>query len=148
MIKNNKSFTLIEVLVFVSILALFFVSAAVITTASLRNMQINQHKILAVHYGEEGLEWIKGEKEKNWNAFTSKSGNSGNTYCLNSLSSSSLSSAESCSDSDHFGTPSIFQREATLTTDSNEVKVEIIVKWSELGKEYSVPITTILSVWE
>jgi prepilin-type N-terminal cleavage/methylation domain len=62
MTTHKKSFTLIEVLIFVTILSLFFVAAAAVTIVSLRNLKVQEHKILATRYAEELLELAKREK--------------------------------------------------------------------------------------
>ena len=76
---KKKSFTLIEVLIFVTILSLFFVVASAVTITSLQNLKVQEHKILATRYAEELLEWLRGEKEVDWNKFINYRGN----YCFN-----------------------------------------------------------------
>lgn len=150
MAQNNKknfntfSFTLIEVLVFVTILTLFFVAAASITTANLRNLKTQEHKILATHYAEELLEWLRGEKEADWNNFINKSSTDGTTYCFNNLDFNSYGYCSS------YGLNNFYQREGTLIKLSDErISIRITVSWIESGgTEYSVPINTIFSVWE
>ncbi len=144
-------FSLIEVLVFVTILALFFVTASAVVTVSLRNMKINEHKILATRYGEEALEWLRGEKEEDWSTFVSDSRFSSNpvTYCFNDLS---WSSPTPCN-TDAL-TPAIFKREGILERlDCGDgfyckVIVTITVHWRELGTSYQVPLNTIFTIWE
>ena len=40
-----------------------------VTTFNLKNMKIQEHKILATRYAEEGVEWLKQEKEDDWQIF-------------------------------------------------------------------------------
>ncbi|MFN4212440.1 MAG: hypothetical protein ACK4FL_00525 [Microgenomates group bacterium] len=145
--KKSQSFSLIEVLVFTSILSLFFVVAAAVATASLRNMKINEHKILATRYAEELLEWLRGEKETDWNTFISRSNNT--TYCFSISPITSWPSQGSCSGYNGLN-PAIYKRELTLTTVGGgiQVNVSIVVSWQELGNTYSVPINTVFTVWE
>ena len=150
--KFSKSgFSLVEVLVFVTILGLFFVAAISVTTYSLKNMKINEHKIIATHFAEEGLEWIKSEKENDWEIFISKdtSSGSGTIYCLNNLD---WATTENCLESSYISsTPLIFKREVTLKNASSpttEVNIEIIVSWIEGNQTMSVPIKTVVNLWE
>lgn len=146
-IKKNAAFSLIEVLVFTSILSLFFVVAAAVTTASLRNMKINEHKILATRYAEELLEWLRGEKETDWNAFVNNRSNK--NYCFSISPITSWPSPGSCPANGGLNPP-IYKREVTLTTTGGgfQVRVSIVVSWQDLGHTYSVPINTVFSIWE
>jgi type II secretory pathway pseudopilin PulG len=144
MVANKKSFTLIEVLIFVTILSLFFVTAITITVVSLRNLKIQEHKILATRYAEELLEWLRGEKEVDWNLFTTKS----DTYCFNSSPISSWGNLGNCSS---YSLNNLYKREVVLTSygiPPYQVNVSITVSWQELGQTYQVPINTVFTVWE
>ena len=91
--NNYKAFSLIEVLIFVVVFSLFFVTAASIVTTTLRITKENQNKIKASHYVEELREWLRSEKETNWggsiyvgsiNSFTEQVSQSSPTtgFCL------------------------------------------------------------------
>jgi prepilin-type N-terminal cleavage/methylation domain-containing protein len=148
---NKKGFSLIEVLVFVSILSLIFVSAVAVTTYSLKVMRFNQDKILATHYAEEGLEWVKSQKEEDWSNFTGldTSSGPGTTYCLTSLS---WSSPGLCGENDLFGTPNIYSREVTLINEGgspvNQSNVEVKVYWKNSNDNYNVTLRTTLKILE
>jgi type II secretory pathway pseudopilin PulG len=144
MITSKKSFTLIEVLIFVTILSLFFVVAAAVTIASLRNLKVQEHKILATRYAQELVEWLRGEKEVDWNQFTTYTGK----YCFNSSPITSWGSLGNCSD---YGLNNLYKREVNLTVQGNpayQVNVSITVLWQELGQTYKIPINTVFTVWE
>ena len=147
MITSKKSFTLIEVLIFVTILSLFFVTAITITVVSLRNLKIQEHKILATRYAEELLEWLRGEKEADWNQFTTHSG----PYCFNSspIPMSNWPTSGNCPPASFLN--NLYKREVILTPQGSppyQVNVSITVLWQELGQTYQVPINTVFTVWE
>jgi len=146
MITSKKSFTLIEVLIFLAILSLFFVAAAAVTIVSLRNLKVQEHKILATRYGEELLEWLRGEKEADWNQFTTHN----DTYCFNSLPINNWPAASGSCLSDSF-LNNLYKREVTLNPQGSppyQVNVSITVSWQELGQSYQVPINSIFTIWE
>jgi prepilin-type N-terminal cleavage/methylation domain-containing protein len=149
--KIKKGFSLIEVLIFVTILGLIFIAAMTLTTYSINVMKINQEKILAVHYSEEGLEWVRFQKESDWNYFTSldTSTGGGTTYCLNNLS---WSNQGSCSATSFFGVPNIYWREVTLTNQGgspvNQSNVEEKVYWKNGGVNFNVSLKTTLEILE
>ena len=143
--KSQKGFSLIEVLVFMSILGLFFVAAASVTLFSLRNMKVSEHRIIATHYAEELLSWMKNEKDANWNDFIEKADSGGYTYCFSSLS--WPSDTGDCESGDEIS--SIYYRKALVTlVNSSQVSVKITVDWNDSNITYSVPLNTIFTLWE
>lgn len=99
---------------------------------------------MATRYAEELSEWLRSEKEIDWNAFAARADPGGTTaHCFNTLSWSSTCGAIS----------GIYTRNAYLQEVTNagfvyQVNVTVNVTWSEAGKNYSVPIRTTFSVWE
>ncbi len=151
--KYVASFSLVEVLIFTTIFSLFFVTAAAVVTASLRTMKLNEHKILATRYGEELLEWIRGEKETDWYLFSTTytpSDSTDYTYCFNDSLTMTWPAAPG-GDCLIFGlNPAIFKRTAILQSDTSrtQIAVTVNVKWDEYGVEQTVPFKTVLSVYE
>lgn len=150
-IFNKQSFTLVEILVFLTILSLLFITAAAITTYSLKSLKMQENKIIAANYANQLLEWLRGQKENDWNQFTSKSSTIGTIYCFNdnlSLNSNFLTSGP-CA---NYTLDQRYKREVTLTNLTNnpttQIKVSIAVKWEEGGNIFKVPIDTIFSIWE
>ncbi len=139
----KNGFSLIEVLIFVSVLALFFVVAVAVTTATLRNMQVNEHKIIATHYAEELSNWLTSQKEEDWNTFVNYA--SSTPYCFKSLN--WPASPAACSATDQIA-GTIYTRQATVDGDTTQMKASITVSWSEGGNKYSVPINTVYQLWE
>lgn len=148
----KSGFSLVEVLIFVTILSLFFIVVAAATTSSLRTTKINERKILASRYAQEVVQWLKGQKDINWDSFVAYSSVGGTTYCFNSTPIASWPSSGSCLAFTGLD-PAIYKRNVTLTSiDCSgtvcQINVAIIVQWQELEKTYSVPLNTIFSVWE
>ena len=145
--KKNKGFTLMEVLIFVSVISLFFVTAAAITVASLRSLKTQERKILATRYAQELLEWLKGEKEADWNQFTNKASSSGTKYCFNTSPINTWPNSGVCST---YSLDNLFKREANLTSGgaTQQVNVSITVEWQETGNTFKVPINAVFAIWE
>src|SRR3989344_1556770 len=64
--KNLQSFSLIEIMIFIVILSIFFIMAASVVTITLRNMKYNENKIRATHYSNQLEEWLRSQKELDW----------------------------------------------------------------------------------
>lgn len=147
-LKEGEGFSLIEVLVFITILGVFFVTAASITLISLRNMKINEHKIIASRYQDELLSWLRSEKEADWKKFINYYV-SGSTYCFNVTPPTAWGSLDACTD--YRLSPAIFKRQAVLTnigTPVTQVDVNITISWNELGSSQSISTNTVFTLWE
>ncbi len=149
--NTAKGFSLVEVLIFISILGTFFVVAIAITITSVQVMKVNEHKILASHYAQELIDWLRNEKEKDFNSFSSTKASSGGiTYCFSTSPITAWGSNGSCSASTSL-TPAIYKRQALLTsvgTPPTSVNIQVTVSWSDAGNNYKVPINTVFSVIE
>ena len=149
-INKKAGFSLIEVLVFVTILSLVFITAAAVGTVSIRNSQNSEKKIIATRYAEELHDWLSAQKEIDWLSFVSRSSSAGTKYCFGTEPVSSpwpAPASGSCSGQLING---LFTREVTLTYDNNSRRVSafIDVSWSLGGNKYDVPINGIFAEFE
>lgn len=145
---TKKGFSLLEVLVFTVILSLFFVTAMSVASFNLNNMKILEHKIVATRYAEEGIEWLKQEKEGGWSDFYSKGSISGSFYCLNSLD---WNSSFTCDEDYGLGIPSYFKREVLMRNSGspvNQVDATVTVYWKEGNNVLNVPLRTVFKLLE
>ena len=148
-VKKNLGFSLLEVLIFVSIIGLFFIAAASIATISLRAIQSNKNKILATRYAEELAEWIRGEKEADWQEFTTGITNKVNkTYCFYTSPIQIWPSQGACNGTSEQKIRGIFEREISLSLSGERVNVNIVVEWLEGNQTLSVPIKTVFEKFE
>jgi type II secretory pathway pseudopilin PulG len=149
--KIKKGLTLIELLIFILILNILLVGAASFSTYLIRVTKFNQYKILATHHAEEALEWIKAEKDKDWQNFTNLvyDDNSETTYCIVSLDWTSIGS---CDRSYFLGTPNIFIREVKLINEGVDpvlqTNIRVIVSWKDGSNDYNVTLKSNLKILE
>lgn len=156
-IRNKRTkigFSLIEVLVFASILSTFIVFAIAVTTVSLRNMKINEHKILATRYSEELMDWLRGQKETDFNSFASARASSGGiTWCFNSTPISAWPSLSGACGAAFDGlVPAIYKRQVVLKSNGSpsvvSVTVSIQAQWNEPTGLHTVPLVGQFSILE
>ncbi len=151
-IKNNKEigFTLIEVLIVISIMSIFFISAVTIAIFSLQNLKSSENKILATRYAEELLEWIRGEKEADWNSLkTIRAGNGFfQDWCFNTEPVIDWPSEMGNCDEDDTKIRSIFTRVASLKYDTEKIIIKIKTSWLERNNVVEIPLNTIFSQYE
>ncbi len=145
----KKSFSLVEVLIFVSILSLFLVTAASVITVSLHQNTLQINKLKATHYNDQLLEWIRGEKEIDWNTLLIQAGN--NRYCFSNLNPSwgpTIIDSSQCP----YDLDSLYRRYAVFATigsaPSQQVEVTVYTEWQDGGNNYSTSLHTVLSPWQ
>ncbi len=156
--KDQRSgFSIIEIMVFVSLITIILVAAAGYTVKIIQNMSYNQHKIYATRYVEDVKEWLDGEREADWTTFEGKATSAGATYCLNGpitlvLNISSLSALTNLTDCTYSGitgqTPAIFKRTLLLTKSGTSVTALITVSWYENTDLRQETLETVYSVWQ
>lgn len=149
---KQRGFTLIEVLVFVSIISVFFVIVASLATVALHNIAITQRKIIATRYAEEMQEWLRYQKDANWNTFATKASNLGTNYCFNSqLSDGVWPQSDICPTTGILELSSvnkIYSRKVTLTSINQQVNVVITVSWNDGISTSQTVINTTFAPWE
>ncbi len=143
MLKNNQGFSLLEVLIFVSIISVFFIVAAAVATLSLRNVKSNENKILGVRYAEELLEWVRGEKEADWETFTT---DRMGQWCFYQTPILGWASNGPCTGNQLIN--ALFKRDLDLQLSGERVNVNITVQWVEGTQTLSVPIKTVFERFE
>ncbi|PIZ89621.1 MAG: hypothetical protein COX89_00565 [Candidatus Nealsonbacteria bacterium CG_4_10_14_0_2_um_filter_37_10] len=126
---KNKSFTLIEVLVAVSVLIIGVLGVFTVVQNITFSAQINSSKLAATYLAQEGLELVKNQRDSNWLA--------GSPWDSNLQSSTET------------GLLGKFSRTIAITAPSpNQKIVSVEVSWQERGKPYSVTAQTQLYNWK
>jgi len=133
--KIQSGQSLIEVLTALAVVLLVIVALIRATTSSMKGSDFAKTQSSATSYGQEAIEWIRAERDKDWNNL------SPNTYCLNSLS----WSGGSCTT---YGLDGKFKRESILSDGGGgKIKVEVKVSWQDSSGEHQSVLTTYLSNW-
>ena len=173
LINKQNSFTLIEVLIFVTILSVFFILAMSAVTVSLRTLTFNEHKIKANHYSRQLEDWLRAQREINWggnlcgtctldsltnftehvtsDCYDPESVCSAKIFCFNDETITTDWPAEgSCPD---FGLKAFYKREVEFSSDPesgyiSQVSAVIRTSWQEIGQLKSVVTNTVFSVPE
>lgn len=165
--KSIKGFSLIEVLIFVTVFSLFFVMAAAVVTTTLRITKQNQNKIRATHYAEELREWLSSEKEINWGGSLCSGCIISNTTPFTERTTQVVPKTDFCfndpllpqwpgpgASSCYMNLDNQYRRIATFSATSvvggyvNQVGVSISVEWKEGSQTLIVPMQAVFSIWE
>lgn len=146
---NNSSksgMTIVEVLIFITILSVVLVSLIAVTTSIIRQSKTNYNKTYATHYAEELSEWLRVQRDVvGWNSFYAKAMTAPRTFCMNTAV--ALNTAFSalitgaCPYTGIVGqNPAIFSRTVVFSQPptpvpsvQNSVNAKITVSWQEPG---------------
>lgn len=166
---TQKGFSLLEILIFVTIVSLIFVATASYMISLTRTMRVNEHRVIATQYADEVMEWLRSEREEDWNRFSQKAATGvGITYCFNNdiLLTTTVDDMRSASNpsgsiintacANYNGivgrAPVIYKREVVLKKDAEPattIEAIITVSWVEDGTvNQQVPVTATFSIWE
>jgi Tfp pilus assembly protein PilV len=138
--KIQSGQSLIEVLTALAVVLLVIIALIRATTTSMKGSDFAKTQSSATSYGQEAIEWIRAERDKNWDNLAD------GTYCLKSSPIESWPSQGDCGDEDYLeGTK--FKRRATLTKEGEKVKIEVIVGWQDSSGDHQSQLSTYLTNW-
>lgn len=137
----KRAFTLIEILVFVSIFSTAMITILAIVNYSALGLKNAQNKIFASHYAEELAEWLKYQRDSGgYTLIETKSFVGGITYCFNDTNISWPINSGGCGE--NYDLHNFYKRELTLDTDTlnNQINATINTYWKFLGRTTGVEI--------
>jgi Tfp pilus assembly protein PilV len=146
----GKGQSLFEVVVAMGVIAMVIVALVLMSSLSVRNSNFARNKTLATRFAEEGVEWLRGERDADFALFETRSLTTGKTYCLINLD---WSKSGSCASGDVIPPATIFKREVLLTTStlpdgSPVVEVKVTVSWTDQQGTHNVNSSTDFTDWK
>lgn len=150
LLVRNGGQSLIEVLVALSLAVLAIGALVSVTVTSVKNAQFSQNQTQAEKYAQEGMEWVRLQKESlpSWSAFSGKS--SPSPYCINNLD---WNLPFSCGASNITGT--IYKRELNLSqpgdcpnSSPSPINAKVTVYWTDSIRIHQAVRETCFTNWE
>lgn len=133
---------LVEILVALGIAVIVIVALVSVVVTSVSNSTFAKTQGEANRYSREANEWIRSERDRNWNAFSARTGS---IWCLSTLT--WPSSAGACSTTSTIPNTSL-RRETTLTLMSaNQIDVTARVYWADPKGNHEVRLNSRLTKW-
>lgn len=129
--------SLVEVLVAVGIVSLVLVAIVAGVTLAIKNASFSRNQTSATRYAQEAMEWLRNQRDQDWNAFVLRSG----PFCLNSLS----WKTGTCSS---FSLGNIFKREAVLSGSDPRIEVKVTVSWQDAGGTHQSELVSYFTKWQ
>jgi len=129
---NNKGQSLFEVLFAIAISGIILVGVVSLATNSVRNTTYSKNKTNADLYIQGAVNWLRQQRDLNWNDFVTHASSGGTTWCLIDLVWSASSGG--CGVNDYVTGSTYIKRELTLTiTDAVGANIQalVIVSWTD-----------------
>lgn len=150
--RQSLGQSLFEVTVILGVVSIVLVALLSLSAYAIRNSSFSNNNALASKYAQEALEWIRQQRDENWNNISSRATPSpGNVYCLQSVSSWPDRVGE-CNSTQYISGTNLFRREATLIdvsggVQSTKIDVVVEVKWRDAQGEHSARASTRFTNW-
>jgi hypothetical protein len=146
--KSQSGQSLFEIVLALAITTLIIVAIVALTATSIRNTTFSKNKTLASRYSQEATEWLRGERDTDFDAFKTRALNS-TLYCLPSLSWSPEIIGACGSGQEIANTP--FRREISFSTTSvacgDLIEAGVKVYWTDSQGIHEVRSVTCFSDW-
>lgn len=132
--------TLFELVIAIAVAIVVVTGIAAVVTLSLRNANFARDQAQATRFAQDGLEWLRSERDKDWDSFYSHTGTS-LTWCLNNLG---WTSPGACGTSRISGT--FFSRwvEFSVVEPNKSLNVQVRVSWTDNQGTHQSRIDTVL----
>lgn len=171
----KKGFTLLEVMVAISVMTLAVTGSFILIQQTLVAVSLGQSKLIASYLAQEGFEIVRNIRDSNWleqRYYSTVSWDDGISNLLSEGQSRDyiadyqspelipLSETEPFLnlyedlDGNYFysyspGQPTVFKRKISITKINNDkIKVEILVEWSERGRNHNFSAQEYLYNWK
>ncbi len=144
--KYNSGQSLFEVVLALGLATLIMVALVALVTSSIRNSGYSRNKTYATRYTQETLEWLRGQRDDDWEAFSVNylfCPTPPHVQCLDTLA---WGNCDTCSDTEFIN--NIFKREVSFSDiAADSVTVEITTYWTDAQGIHEVRSSTILTDW-
>jgi hypothetical protein len=154
---NKNAFTVLEIIIAIFILNLAVFGTFILIQQTLIGASLNQLQLIAYYLGQEGTEIVRNIRDINW--LQREEWTTGLAVGLGwqeaDYQSTALATSQSRNlkiDSSGFynyssGSDTVFKRRIRVIPVSDYLQIEIIVEWTDRGKDYSVEVIDYLYNW-
>lgn len=148
--RSTGGQSFVELLIALAFVSIVLVALVSLSTRGLSNTTYSRNSTRATALATELLEWARGERDADWQAFYGRTATS--TWCLPSLSwTTNGSRSGSCGSNDGAyvnGERSIFIRSIQFTRiDASTVDAQVTVSWTDNSGTHRSESTTRFTNW-
>ena len=145
--RSQSGQSLFEIMLALAITTLIIVAIVALTATSIRNTTFSKNKTLATRYSQEATEWLRGERDADFEVFEGRALIP--QYCLPSLSWVAATVGACGAGQEIIDTP--FKREISFSisvvNDKTLIQASINVYWTDAQGLHEVRSVTNFSDW-
>ena len=142
----NKGQSLFEVVLALALSTLIIVALVSLVSNSIRNSSYSRNKTYATRYTQEATEWLRGERDGDWDVFSTNflfCPTPPHVQCLDTLA---WGNCGTCGETEFVD--NIFKREISFSDiEADSVTVETTTYWIDSQGIHEVRSNTILTDW-
>lgn len=139
--REVKAQTIVELLVALGIASLVIIAIVAAVITSVANVTFSRKQGEATRLAREVMEWLRQERDQDWNAFFVRSGQ---TWCLTTIS---WSKNRACGEADKI-TETDLSREVRLVTISETVvEATVVVFWFDSKGRHEARLSSRFTDW-
>jgi Tfp pilus assembly protein PilV len=142
--KFEKGQSLFEVVLSLAVITLIIITLILLATHSIRNANFSRNKTLGARLAQEALEWMRGERDEDFDAFATRALT--NQYCLPDLS-WAAASIGSCGSTDYISGTNLKREVFFDTVTADNIEVQIVIYWEDAQGIHEVRTITNLTDW-
>lgn len=155
-LKSRSGQAMVELILTLSVALVIVTTIVAVVTVSLRNAYFARQQVVATHFAQEGLEWVRAQKESGWSTISDKSGTSLQRYCISNLSWPSTVLPCPAYGSPQYITNTKFTRDLELinkdfipSISGNEtIEATVTVSWTDSLGSHKSKLTTQFAQWQ
>ena len=146
--KYSNGQSLFEVVVALAISTLVVIAVVSLAALSIRNTDFSKNKTLASKYAQEATEWLRGQRDSDFEVFYSNTIPSPRTWCFKTLD---FNQAGVCGASSMIG-ETVFYREVEFTNGltsggQTSIRARVSVYWTDAQGSHEVINSTDFTDW-
>jgi Tfp pilus assembly protein PilV len=149
LLATNSGQTLFEIVFAIVVTSIALIAVINLATISIRNTTFSRDKTLASRHTQEAVEWLRGQRDADWNAFASNVSKS-SSWCLAGLSWTSDGTHQgTCGGAGDFISGTKFKRSVSFTSvTSDTISFDVATSWDDANGTHVVSASNVFTNWK
>jgi Tfp pilus assembly protein PilV len=153
--NRTQGQSMFELIVALAIGIIIVTAVVVVSSNSVRNSSFSKNNAAAARYAQEGMEWLRSQRDQSWSTIYAKASVAGYDWCLQMLAWPGVNGA--CT-SNQTISGTVYTRQLNMklkdyaaspsSTDNETVEATMVVTWSESGTAHNVTLTSQFTNWK
>lgn len=140
--------SLFEVIISLSVIALVLSATLGLSSRTIKTSASSRDNAQATALSREALEWVRQERDSNWNTFyTNYSTSAGKRYCVNTLNWSTVGTCSSTITNTIYKREVVLDRVTVINADDS-IDVTVTVFWTDSSGDHTVVNQTRFTQWQ